>query len=51
MPAMDLTPIESLLSDLESADPAEAPDIADEIAERLSTDLEADEDDDAAPQA
>lgn len=56
MQPMDHTPIDDLLSDLEDADPAEAPPIADEIANALSDQLEeddGDEDDgdDAAPPA
>jgi hypothetical protein len=48
---MDDTPIDRSLSDLESADPADAPPIADSIADSLSDALEADEGDDAPPEA
>lgn len=41
---MDDTPIEETLANLESADPADAPDLADEIAAELSADLESEED-------
>ncbi len=40
MPVMDHTPIDDLLSKLETADPADAPDKADETAAALSHDLE-----------
>lgn len=51
MAGMDHTPIDQLLADLESADPAEAPAIADEIAVALSDELEDDDGDDTSPQA
>lgn len=38
---MDDTPIDSLISELESADPSDAPDIADAIATELSQTLDA----------
>lgn len=49
MLAMDHTPIEELLSELEETDPADAPPIAEEIGDRLS--VEIDEDDDGAEPA
>lgn len=51
MLGMDHTPIDDLLSELEDTDPAEAPPVADEIARRLSTQLDRDDDgaDDAPP--
>lgn len=50
MPSMDDTPIESLLSTLENADPAEAADIADAVVEELSRALDEEGDDaDASP--
>jgi hypothetical protein len=50
---MDHKPIDALLSELESADPADAPPLADRIAAQLSEDLESDSDDgdDPAPPA
>lgn len=39
---MDHTPIDQLLSDLDGADPAEAPPIADVVASRLSDELDTD---------
>lgn len=44
---MDDTPIEELLASLEAADPAEAPELADEVAADLSALLESEEDDPA----
>ena len=43
MRSMDHTPLDDLVSDLESADPADAPDLADAIAARLSAELEEEE--------
>jgi hypothetical protein len=43
MAFMDDTRIDQLLTELESADPANAPDIADEVASSLSDELEADD--------
>ena len=40
MQLMDHTPIDELVSELESADPAEAPPIADAVAARLSEELD-----------
>lgn len=40
MAIMDTTQTEKMLSDLESADPADAPDIADELADELTEELE-----------
>jgi len=40
---MDDTTIDQMLSELESVDPAAAPDIADDVAAALSTQLEADD--------
>ena len=40
MPLMDDTPLDSLLSELASADPAEAPDLADKLSEALTEALE-----------
>lgn len=49
---MDDTPIDSLVSDLASADPADAADIADAITEQLSRALEdVPEEAPAAPEA
>ena len=50
MRPMDDTPIDSLLSELEAADPADAPQVADSVADALSERLEADtgEDDPAS---
>lgn len=41
MASMDTTQTEKMLSDLEAADAADAPDIADELAEVLTEKLEA----------
>lgn len=43
--------MDPLLSDLERADPADAPPIADAVADALSEALEADEGEDPAPEA
>lgn len=51
MPAMDDTTLDQKLTDLESADPADAPDLADAIASTLSDLLEDGEGDDTAPPA
>lgn len=51
MQPMDDTPIDELLSELEAADPAEAPPIADRLTDALSAQLEEEDGDDAAPQA
>jgi hypothetical protein len=48
---MDHTPIEDLLTDLETIDPAEAADVADEVAGRLSDELDDAEGAGTAPQA
>ena len=45
---MDDTPVDDLASELEEADPAEAPEIADAIAAALGSEL--DEGDDSAPE-
>lgn len=45
MPSMDDTPLDDLLTELEAADPAEAPETADAIASTLSEQLEADDGD------
>jgi hypothetical protein len=45
MPVMDDTPLDELLTELETADPAEAPEIADAIAADLSEMLETDDGD------
>jgi hypothetical protein len=42
MEFMDHTPIEELLNELESVDPADAADIAHEVASSLSDELETD---------
>ncbi|MEX1208715.1 MAG: hypothetical protein WEE36_08995 [Acidimicrobiia bacterium] len=47
MTPMDDTPIEEDLASLEEADPADAPDLADNIAAELSALLESEEDDPA----
>jgi hypothetical protein len=39
---MDDTPMDEMLSELEDGDPADAPDLADAIADRLAEDLEED---------
>lgn len=49
MPPMDDTRTEQLLRELEEADPAEAPDAADALAEELEADLEAGRDEAEAP--
>ena len=51
MPVMDHTRIDDLLSELETADPAEAPDKANEIATLLSTDLETESSEGNPPEA
>jgi hypothetical protein len=45
MPVMDHKPLDELLTELETADPAEAPEIADAIAADLSEALETDDGD------
>ncbi len=45
MPAMDHKPIDELLTELGTADPAEAPEIADAIASDLSETLETEDGD------
>jgi len=45
MPDMDHKPLDKLLTELETADPAKAPEIADGIASELSETLEADDGD------
>lgn len=50
MPLMDDTPTD-LLTELEAADPAEAPDLADAIAERLGAALAEEGDGADTPQA
>jgi len=47
MPLMDDTPVDGLISELESVDPAAAPDLADAVAEALSTELDDEQEDDA----
>jgi len=42
MPLMDDTPVDALISELESADPADAPGLADAVAETLAAALEPD---------
>jgi hypothetical protein len=52
MPRMDDTPVDQILTELEAADAADAPDLADSIAEALAHDLDADpEETDPAPPA
>lgn len=52
MPLMDDTPVDALISQLESADPADAPDLADAAAAALAGALETDgEEGDPAPSA
>jgi hypothetical protein len=48
---MDDTPVDSLLSDLEESDSADAPDVADAVADRLTQALEDEEPGADAPQA
>lgn len=48
MPRMDDTSLDRLVSDLEEADPADAPDIADAIAVELADQLDG-PDEEAAP--
>lgn len=43
MPVMDDTPVDSLLTALEEADPAEAAELADAVAERLGSALAAED--------
>jgi hypothetical protein len=45
MPVMDHKPLDEMLTELETADPAEAPEIADAIASDLSEKLETDDGD------
>ncbi len=40
MAHMDTTPTERLLTDLAEADPADAPGVADELADRLAAELD-----------
>jgi hypothetical protein len=47
MIAMDTTPGPDDISELGDADPAEAPEIADRIVDRLSADLDATEEEDS----
>jgi hypothetical protein len=47
MTAMDTTPGPDDISELGDADPAEAPEIADRIVDRLSADLDATEEEDS----
>lgn len=42
---MDTTPIESMISELDAADPAEAPPLADAVADALTEELEGKPDD------
>ncbi len=51
MDAMDTTRIEELLSKLEAADPAEAPDIADELTAALAAALDGPVTEQVEPQA
>ncbi|HEX9978106.1 MAG TPA: hypothetical protein VGB41_05685 [Acidimicrobiia bacterium] len=49
---MDDTPVDALISELESADPVDAPDLADAVSEALAKTLEATAGEpDAAPPA
>ena len=45
MPVMDHKPIEDLLTELETVDPADAPEVADAIASELSSQLESEDGD------